>query len=183
MNRIEDERIKFYLEHEAQIREWADLKAEVCEFLDRFYCSLKDDLDAALKSGEIPDDDVESFLHGGNLPGIGLRRPSWPKSDEGPDVRLEWPRKEAFFPPHGWLVCGVKASAKRYELLFAKEAHPSYPSHDSWWPAYRDVEPLADKFLEGDNLKEYRDHLVETIIKAWKDLAPRVDEAVGHPPS
>ena len=53
MNRIEDERIKFYLEHEARIREWAGLEAEVCKFVDRFYRSLKGDLDAALRSGRI----------------------------------------------------------------------------------------------------------------------------------
>ena len=41
MNRIEDEPIKFYLEHEAQIREWAALETEVAKFADRFYRSLK----------------------------------------------------------------------------------------------------------------------------------------------
>ena len=45
MNRIEDEPIKFYLEHEAQIREWAALEAEVAKFVDRFYRSLKGDVD------------------------------------------------------------------------------------------------------------------------------------------
>ncbi len=178
MNRIEDERIKFYLEHEAQIREWAGLQAEVCRFVDQFYRSLKDDVDAALASGEIPDDDVESFLHEGDWPGVGLRRQGWPKGDGGPDVRLEWSRKEAFFPPHGWLICGVQTSVKRYKRPFTKGAHPGFPSRNQWSPAYKAVEPPAGKFWEGDNLEEYRDHLVATIIKAWKDLAPLVDEAV-----
>ena len=48
MRRIEDERIRFYLEHMAIIREWAALKAEVSEFVHRFYRSLEDDLDAAI---------------------------------------------------------------------------------------------------------------------------------------
>ena len=43
MNRIEDEPIKFYLEHRARITEWAGLEAEVRKFADRFYGSLKDD--------------------------------------------------------------------------------------------------------------------------------------------
>ncbi len=34
MNRIEDERIKFYLQHEARIREWAGLEAEAREFVN-----------------------------------------------------------------------------------------------------------------------------------------------------
>ena len=61
MNRIEDEPIRFYLEHEAQIREWAALEAEVAKFVDRFYRSLKGDVDAALGAGKI--DGVESFFH------------------------------------------------------------------------------------------------------------------------
>ena len=97
MNSIEDERIKFYLEHEAVIQEWASLEAEVREFVDRFYRSLKDDLDAALASGKIADDGVESFLHEiGGWPGLGLRRRDWPKGDDDPDVRLEWNRNSAF---------------------------------------------------------------------------------------
>ena len=66
MNRIENEQIKFYLEHEARIREWSGLEAEVSKFVDRFYRSLKDDLDAAIKSGRIGDDGVESFLQEGD---------------------------------------------------------------------------------------------------------------------
>jgi hypothetical protein len=55
--------------------------------------------------------------------------------------------------------------------------------HSHWWPAYTNVAPPVGKFWEGENLKEYRDCLVETILKAWKDLAPLVDKAVGHPRS
>lgn len=178
MNRIEDERIKFYLEHEAQIREWAALEAEVCKFIHRFYRSLKDDLDAALWVGKIPDDDVESFLHEGDWPGVGLRRQGWPEGEEDPVVRLEWSRKKAFFPPHGWLICGVRTSVKRYRRPFTKEARPRYPSRSPSWPAYKDVEPPTGRFWEGDNLREYRGHLVATIIKAWRDLAPLADKAV-----
>ena len=53
MNRVEDERIRFYLEHEARIREWAGLEAEVREFANRFYRSIKGDLDAAVSSGQV----------------------------------------------------------------------------------------------------------------------------------
>ena len=41
MNRIEDEQVKFFLEHQVQIREWAALEAKVSKFVDRFYRSLK----------------------------------------------------------------------------------------------------------------------------------------------
>ena len=75
MNRIEDEPIRFYLEHEARIREWAGLEAEVREFVDRFYRSIKGDLHAALRSGGVADDGVESFVDDTEAwRGLGLRR-------------------------------------------------------------------------------------------------------------
>ncbi len=182
MNRIEDERIKFYLEHEARIREWVDLEDEVSKFVDRFYRSLKDDLDAALRTGRIAEEGVRSFLKGGNWPGVGLRRQGWPRGGKDPDVRLEWQRK-ALFPPHGSLYCGVRTNVESYRSRFTKEARPAYPRSSPWWPAYRYLDPPKGRFWEEDNLKEYRNYIVETILTAWKDLAPLVDEAVGYPPS
>ncbi|WP_419949296.1 hypothetical protein [Candidatus Palauibacter sp.] len=180
MNRIEDERIKFYLEHETRIREWAKLEPEVCKFVDRFYRSLEGDLAAAVRSDKIADDGVEVFLADVNpdWPGLVLRRQDWPQGDEEPDVRLGWSRKSVRFSANGWL--GVRTSVKRYRTPFTKEARPAYPLSSPSWPAYRDADPPKGRFWEGDNLKEYREHLVETILAAWNDLAPLVDEAVGH---
>ena len=183
MNRIEDERVKFFLEHQERIREWAALEVEVTKFVDRFYRSLKGDLDAALRSGRIAEGGVGSFLTGRRWPGLGLRRQGWPKGKEDPDVRLEWSRKSASFPPHGWLICGVRTNVERYRSPFTKEARPAFPHSSRWWPAYRSLDPPEDRFWEGDNLQEYRDYIVETILTAWKDLAPLVDKAVCHPPS
>ena len=183
MNRIEDEQIKFYLEHETRIREWAALEAEVSKFVDRFYRSLKSDLDAALENEKVTDNEVEVFLAEGDWPGLGLRRRDWPEGDEEPDVRLEWSRKSARFSAGGGLICGVRTNVKRYRVPFTKEARPAYPRSSSLWPAYQYVDPPNDRFWEGDNLKEYRDYLVKTILAAWNDLASLVDEAVGHPSS
>ena len=100
MNQIEDKRIKFYLKHEARIREWAGLEPEVLEFVNRFYRSIECDLDAALRGGKIADDGVESFFdeEHRDWPGLGLRRRDWPNgNDEDPDVRLEWNRRTARF--------------------------------------------------------------------------------------
>ncbi len=180
MNRIENEQIKFYFEHEARIREWAGLETEVIKFVDRFYRSLQGDLDAALESGRIADSGVESFLDVAHPAGLGLRRQDWPTGGGNPDVRLEWWPKTVCFPPHGSLICGVRTNVKEYRPPFTKEARPAFPLQSPWWPAYKDVEPPDDKFWEGDNLKKYRHYLVETILQAWKDLAPLVDEAVGH---
>ena len=183
MNRIEDERIKFYLEHEAQIQEWAALKVEVSTFADRFYRSIERDLAAALGSGRIDDGDVESSLDdNGNWPGLVLRRRDWPNGRGVPHVRLEWQRKSASFSSdQGTPVVGVKTNLEHYKRPFTKEARPKYPRSSGWWAAYVYVDPPTDGYWKDDNLKAYRDFLVETMFTAWKDLAPLVDEAVGHP--
>ena len=181
MNRIEDERIKFFFQHEERIREWAGLETEVIKFVDRFYRSLKRDLDDAIADGRIADDGVEPLLVEGPWPGVGLRRKEWPEGDGDPVVRLEWSLKRTAFPPRGWLVCGVRTTVNDYKLPFTKEARPGFPQQSAPWPAYRELDPPKDRFWEGDNLKAYRDHLVETVLTAWRDLAPLVDEAVGHP--
>ena len=185
MNRIEDERIKFYLQHEARIREWAGLETEVREFVDRFYCSIKDDLDTALSGGKINADGVESFLdeEHPNWPGLGLRRRGWPKGDKDPDVRLEWYRKSARFSRDENLICGVRTTVDCYKRPFTKEACPYFPRRSAWWAAYANVDPPVGDFWENDNLNEYRDDLLKTILKAWRELAPLVDKAVGYPRS
>lgn len=180
MNRIENEQIKFFFQHEERIREWIGLEAEVIKFVDRFYRSLRGDLDAALANGRIAADDVESFLVGGDWPGVGLRRRGWPEGDDDPDVRLEWQRKKALFPPHGWLICGVRTNVNDYRVPFTKEARPGFPRQTQYWPAFKDVDPPDGGFWEGNNLEEYRARLVETIFEAWEELAPLVDEGVGH---
>lgn len=178
MNRIENEQIKFFFQHEAQIREWANLETEVYKFVGQFYRSLEGDLDAALRSERIATDDVVLYFVRGkrNWSRLVLRRKDWYKKA---DVRLEW-KHNAGFPPHGTLHCGVCISDKKYSEPFTKEACPDYPKYLVYYPAYKEVEPPVGRFWEGDNLKKYREHLVETIITAWRDLAPLVDAAVGH---
>ena len=181
MNRIEDERIKFYLEHRARIREWASLEGEVRKLADRFYCSLKGDLDVALGSGRIAGDYVESFFHEHpDYRGLGLRRHDWPSGSEDPDVRLEWHRNRVAFSDGDHLICGVRTKLERYRQPFTEETCPNYPHQNIWWPAFRRVGSPIGRFWEGDNLQEHRDSLVKTIVEAWRDLAPLVDEAVGR---
>ncbi|MXX00115.1 MAG: hypothetical protein F4Z79_00615 [Acidimicrobiia bacterium] len=182
MNRIEDEQVKFYLEHEARIREWAALERQVQKFVDRFYRSLKVDLDVALGREGLAEEGVSSFRIGGKWPGLGLRRQGWPEENKDPDVRLEWYHK-AFFPPRQGLYCGVRTQVESYRSLITKEAPPAFPKSSHWWPAYRDLDPPKGRFWEDDNLREYGNYIVDTILTAWKDLAPLVDKAGGHPPS
>ena len=179
MNRIDDEPILFYLEHQDRIREWAALEAEVRKFADRFYRSLRTDLDTAFSSGRVKDDDVEVFFHeDGHWPGIALRRQGWPKADEDPDVRLEWDSRKVRFAPDGDIYVGVRT--KRYREVFTSEACPGYREKSTpWWPVLATIEGPSGRFWEGDGLEKYRRRLVDTVLSAWNDLAPLVNEAVG----
>ena len=74
------------------------------------------------------------------------------------------------------------ANAEISRSPFTKEACPAYPLSTPGWPAYRNLDPPEDGFWEDDNLRKYRDYIVGTLLTAWKDLAPLVDEAVEHSP-
>lgn len=182
MNQIEDERIRFYLEHGARIREWARLENEVRNFVDQFYRSLNGDLDAALRGGKITDDDVELFFDETypDYPGYALRRRDWPQGDQDPDVRLEWNCNQVLFL-EGDLICGVRGRGDQYRQPFTAEACPEYLLRGRpWWLAWKKVDSPVGRFWEGDNLSKYRDYLVETLVNTWINLAPLVDEAVSR---
>lgn len=178
MNRIDDEPIRFYLEHQDRIREWAALEADVREFADRFYRSLKTDLETAVRSGRAEDGDVEVLFHEeGHHAGITLRRQIWPRADEKPDVRLEWNGRRIRFAPDE-LYVGVRA--KGYKDVFTREACPNYRGKpSSHWPLWETIEGPSGRFWESHGLQEYRHRIVREVLSAWDDLAPLVDKAVA----
>ena len=59
---------------------------------------------------------------------------------------------------------------------------PEYPkrwhSAGSGQPMYKIIDPPSGNFWEGNNLDEYGHDVIKTVLKAWCDLAPLVDEAV-----
>lgn len=178
MTPIEDERIRFYLMHRTRIQEWAKIEESFLDFANRFYLDLGNDLRERVQgSEELACDDLEIRDHEWRAyRGIGLRRSSWPKEDADPDVRFEWRHA-----PDLWQdqlsVCGVRGW--NYEETFPAERCPSrYPKKSKWWLAYRHVGPPTGEYWESDVLKEHRDHVLDVILTAWRDLAPLVDEAL-----
>ena len=161
------------------------VEEEIRQFTDRFYRSLQGNLDAALESGEIADDDVESFfdIQAKFWPGLGLRRQDWPKGNEDPDVRLEWSLKWTCFSASANVVCGVRTTVERYRQPFTKEMRPGFPKHNHAWPTYKNVDPPDGRFWEGDNLKN-------TATTSWRPFSrhgmtwPRWwTKQFGHPRS
>lgn len=182
MNRIKNERVKFYLEHEEQIEEWASIKKEAHELADKFYRSLLESLRCALKARRMKD--VKSFIEddGGDKkwPTIGLRRDSWSHDDEAPDVRLQWHQRDTGFGSGSGPYCGVRASQGEYGQFF-ENCKELYPKKSPMW-RYRDIDVRdgrPERYWEADSLSEYGQFLIDELLKAWHDLAPLIDEAVG----
>ncbi len=199
MNRIEDERIKFYLEHEDRIKEWAAIGKDVFEFAHRFYLSLQADVNKAISRS--PDWEAVSCVRPDDKwPQVGLRRTSWPYSPELPDggsafspkIVIEWHRASTGFSP-GHLVCGVQIGeeveeSKRFDLCRDAQGRrkvvPAVPVLDkypdgpnAYWFKYRRLERPDPGYWKDDGLAKYRKYLLDQLCKAWSDLAPLMDEA------
>ena len=182
MKRIEDPRIRFYLEHEEQIREWAGIEREAHELADRFYRSLQESLRCELE--RLGMECVESFVEddGGakDWPTIGLRRRGWPEEDDAPDIRLQWHRRNTGFGSSQGPYCGVRANQEEYGQFFESRKE-SYPKKSSMW-RYRDIDTRdgrPERYWEADKLCDYRQFLIDELLRAWCELSPLIDKALG----
>lgn len=183
MKQIEDKRISFYLEHRQHIEEWAKVGTEdLPQFAHEFYAGLECGLRDQAQNCETFDGAID-FVNHSNWPYIRLRRCWWPSGEEDPFVCLQWARNvrgQADFSRNQLLICGI--SAKRgnpHRDVLPNLQMDNYPEKpDEWWPKYRRVNPPGGKFWEGNNLKEHGHDVIKTVLKAWCDLAPLVNEAV-----
>lgn len=198
MNCIDDERIKFYLEYEDRIKEWAAIGKDVPEFAHRFYLSLQADVDDEIRkknwearSCVRPEDCKYS-----KWPYVGLRRTTWPHSDAdgefSPKIVIEWLKSSTGFSP-GHLVCGVQIGeeveeSKRFDLCKDSQGRrkvvPAVPVLDEYpegptdsWFRYRRLERPDPGFWKDDGLAKYRKYLLDQLCKAWTDFALLMDEA------
>lgn len=194
MNRIKDERIKFYLEHEDRIKEWAAIKNEVNEFAHRFYLSLRDDINGAIT--ENPDWEAESCVRrdeNTKWPFVGLRRTTWPyKAGEfSPKIVMEWQRTSSGFSRgHPW--CGAHIGhveePEQFDPCVDSDGRENDPCHilkkykkgaDPSWYRWRNLQPPDTDFWKGDGLVKYRKQLLDELLEVWTDLAPLMDAAVA----
>ena len=194
MNCINDERIKFYLEHEDRIKEWVAIGKDVPEFAHRFYLSLQDDVDKAISRS--PDWEAVSCVRPNEnhkWPQVGLRGTSWPDSPDVPDggsafspkIVIEWHRASTGFSA-GHLVCGAHvgdyvAERSGFDSHVDLNKYPGldkYPEGpNAFWFRYRRLKRPDPCFWKDDGLAKYRKYLLDQLCKAWTDLAPLMDEA------
>lgn len=191
MNRIDDERIKFYLKHEDRIKEWAAIKKEVAEFAHRFYLSLRDDIDKAICQECLsPNWEAESCVwrdENPKSPFVGLRRKTWPDraGEFSPKIVMEWHKTRSEFSQRH-LYCGAHIGdveePEQFKLCVDSDVHPDIPKKykkgaDPWWFRWRYLQPPDPNFWKGDGLVKYRKQLLCQLLEAWTDLAPLMDNA------
>lgn len=91
---IEDQRVRFYLDHFAQIEEWAALRKEAVSLLHEAFLTLADSIVTALDGRQdllVRTADLEE----GGYPRVILERPDWRGSGEDTapyGIALEWER-------------------------------------------------------------------------------------------
>lgn len=195
MNRIDDERIKFYLKHQERIEEWAALSKDVPGVAHRFLCSCQDDIEAL--AGELgPDVHIHAHLES-DYPKLLLYRPAWHPQNSRHEasipprigVGIEWRRKDVTFAGHQssaytgvWVDCregagrqfsGEIARALRQAgLPMEQRASWSKP----WWVTDR-WEPARGEYWDGLSL--YRQQLVDSVRDCWRAYEPTIDGLVA----
>jgi hypothetical protein len=171
MDRIEDERVLFYLKHKDLIETWAGVKKDVATAANRFYMSLASDL-----KQRAPDlgDDVRVWVREGAWSSLGFYREPW-YGVTGPliSATFEWHSSATF--NDGTRYVGLRSHTEE-EGGVALLPHAKREVKDATgiagfkvgqnWPAYRNApSPASGAFWE--DLSEFRADLVEAVVESW----------------
>jgi hypothetical protein len=187
MNRIDDQRVAFYLRNQARIEEWAGLASSVSTEAHTFLCSCSDDL-SQLAADVAPDARVESFLDSA-WPKLLIVSPTWfLENDPVPrlGIGIEWHKtsKLGFTVPERCAFTGVWVNnhmadgpelSSKLKIAFAQSGlmKPRALTSTTWWPAYR-WEKASGEYW--NDLSAYRAQIVESVRLCWKDFEPLVGQ-------
>ena len=184
MERIEDERLLFFIEHADQIRQWAALEDELQALTDRFL------RDMATRWGEQqPDLDnaVLAVSLDGSWPGVQLHRPEWAHQERPlAAVCLEWHTKRVGLDPDTAPHIGVRVTLEadgatdlRQRLREALTEHRREVGGDSnrHWPVLRRVAPDSD---DPGDLASFEAKLWNALEQEWLNTATQIDQVLAH---
>ena len=183
-DRIEDERVAFYLKHQRLIDTWAAVRKDAVAAAHSFYVSLVDDL-SQLAPGL--GSEVEVWSQVGNWSNVGLFHRSWFEA-EAPLVLacFEWNNRSTFVDGSRTTGLRIQAEAKGETALRPYIADRireirtarGFGQSNSVWPAYRAApNPSGDSYWQ--DLSEHRETLVAEVGAVWGAFASHVGEAVA----
>lgn len=185
MERIDDERLLFFIEHADQIRQWAALEEEVRTLTDGFlngmarrWVEQEPDVDNAVLALLEPD---------GSWPGVELYRPEWAHRGRPlAAVCLQWHTRRVGLDPETAPYLGVRiapdaegASDRRQRLRDSLADHRTATGGDSnrHWPVVYRVAP--DPHDPGD-LVAFEAKLWSAFQQEWLSTADRIDQVLAH---
>jgi hypothetical protein len=195
VNRIDDERLLFYLERKEHIDRWAEIRKDEATAVDQLCTALEPDV-ASLASelGCLPFSDV---IGGTSM--VGLHRDWWQVGDERPAalVAVAWfnsrssASKRASFTDPGlapWVGVRTRRSGLYEEStavltpLLARASVPTFTDSDGprdTWPVYAWAPKHPD--IGWSDLNGYRRHLLDLLAKAWEVFSATIDETLIAP--
>jgi len=187
MDRIEDPRICFFLEHQERIKEWADLRPGASQAAHEFLVSLTDDfdtLDLAAQQG------MRTYRRTGRWPAAFFCFEHWITEPPAPRVGigLMWDRNNALFKLENTPYIGVrvevdqKGGPELAKLLHREigevisDTEFEKGGANSHWPAIKYEKAQGAQYWK--DLSKYRTQLRNRVAEAWKLFSPVVDKAV-----
>ena len=186
MNRIEDDRLLFYIEHARQIREWAALGDEVRDAAHEFLTGVhhrfeqRDDLPVDAIAGSRG---LDSYF-----PDISLHLAAWQDETGQPLARvaLSWDKRTVGLDPRTAPYLGVTTNPTTKQgkdrsdrLRGALESHraSSGAKATNWWPTHRRIAPhITDGSID---LQRYKAELTAALYQEWESTKAIVTNALN----
>jgi hypothetical protein len=189
MNRIEDERLKFYLHHQDLIDIWAGLAKLVPAQAHDFLVRCKGDLERlALELGA----DVEClYWDDDKFPLYGFFRPDWkvaPKKSHADwptvGVGVQWYRPKVAFkganaPWIGvWFFTEVKPRDELLDAFHSRCDKPreGFTRRDPWGAAVKQVSPPNEAYW--DDLTPFKRAILDSIRLAWRHYSDDIPKII-----
>ena len=190
MNRIDDERVLFYLKHQQRIEEWAALSKDLANIAYDFLCSCEGDI-GSLATELAPDAQPYSSLEE-KYPKLFICRRNWFRDKQDTPIvaiGVEWLRSGGNFTSAdrcahtcvwvNWSSSSgpefqerLSAAFKKADLL-QKHKLQSRP----WWPVYRDEVAHGEYWSD---LAPYRQQVLDSIRFFWTTFAPLIDKSLAR---
>jgi hypothetical protein len=182
-NPFEDERLRFFLRHRAEIREWAAIEKDVAaatrEILTGIQVPLEEQLVAA-------DPDITTTRDdGGRYERIVARRPSWPTHV---GIALEWEMGVDPFgsslPKFGIIFLNTDRALEhsRIRIVGIATEAPSFNADgfkvgsERYWPIVKRTPKSTDWWQDPG---AWADAILESLVDLWPKAAPVVDAGLG----
>lgn len=182
IDRIEDEPVRFFLRHRAQIAAWAALESETRQVAHRAMTTVGDRL------AEDPPADAEIMVgDDGGYDARLLYRPGWRGGDGRPmaAVGIGWHPVRVDFGP-GWCWIGVwcgqrddtDALADVIRSSLAETAAVLELTNKGWrqWPLFKYGPGPTGEFW--DDLRPWLEELEESVRTAWARIADGLERVL-----